>query len=68
MQRLKNTISADKKTKLINEILELPLKVEKILEEKEHIQELASRFQNVNDVFFVGRGIDYAIGLEEVSS
>ena len=39
-------------------------KIEKIIEDKERIQWFASKQANARDVFFVGRGIDYAICLE----
>lgn len=42
----------------------LPEKIEKLLEDKERIQWFASKFTNAKDVFFLGRGIDYAISLE----
>ena len=39
-------------------------KVERVLEDKERIQWFAAKFANAHDVFFVGRGIDYAVSLE----
>lgn len=42
----------------------LSQKVSRILEDKERIQWFAAKFANAHDVFFVGRGIDYAVGLE----
>ncbi|MGI6020645.1 MAG: glutamine--fructose-6-phosphate transaminase (isomerizing) [Lachnospiraceae bacterium] len=48
----------------IAEIQSIPDKIEKILDDKERIQWFASKFANVHDIFFVGRGIDYAISLE----
>ena len=35
-----------------------------MLEDKERIQWFAAKFANAHDVFFVGRGIDYAVSLE----
>ena len=49
---------------MIEELLMLPDKIAKTLEDKERIQWFASKFSNAKDVFFVGRGLDYAIGLE----
>ena len=48
----------------ISEMLTLPEKMEKILEDKERIQWFAAKYANTHDVFFVGRGIDYAVCLE----
>lgn len=49
---------------LLDELERLPDKIKKVLEDKERIQWFASKFSNAKDVFFLGRGIDYAIGLE----
>ena len=48
----------------ISEMLTIPAKIEKILENNDRIQWFASKYANAHDVFFIGRGIDYAIGLE----
>ena len=48
----------------ISELLAIPEKIQKILEDKERLQWFASKYANVHDVFFIGRGIDYAVGLE----
>ena len=42
----------------------IPEKIEKIIEDKERIQWFAAKQANAKDVFFVGRGIDYAISME----
>ena len=49
---------------MIAELAALPGKVERVLEDKERIQWFAAKFANAHDVFFVGRGIDYAVSLE----
>ncbi len=49
---------------LINDLQALPEKIEETLKDKERIQWFASKQANTQDVFFIGRGIDYAIGLE----
>ncbi len=38
--------------------------MEKVLDEKERIQWFAAKFSNAHDIFFIGRGLDYAICLE----
>ena len=48
----------------ISELLTLPEKMQKTLEDKERIQWFAAKYANAHDVFFVGRGIDYAVCLE----
>ena len=47
-----------------SELLTIPEKMKKILEDKERIQWFAAKYANAHDVFFVGRGIDYAVCLE----
>lgn len=49
---------------LISELERLPDKAERVLEDKERIQWFAAKFSNAHDVFLIGRGIDYAVGLE----
>ena len=48
----------------ISELQTIPEKMQKILEDKERIQWFAAKYANAHDVFFVGRGIDYAVCLE----
>ncbi len=45
-------------------LLTIPEKIQKILQDKERLQWFAAKYANAHDVFFVGRGIDYAISLE----
>jgi len=49
---------------LIEELQTLPDKIRKILEDKERIQWFAAKFASAQDIFFIGRGLDYAISLE----
>lgn len=49
---------------LIAQMQTLPDKVQKLLEDKERIQWFAAKFSNARDIFFLGRGLDYAISLE----
>lgn len=61
---VRGQIDQEKYSELIQEMLKLPDKIEKILEDKERIQWFASKKANAKDIFFIGRGIDYAISLE----
>lgn len=54
----------EKYDELLKELAEIPAKIEKILEDKERIQWYATKLATCKDAFFIGRGIDYAIGLE----
>ena len=48
----------------VDELMTLPAKIEKIIEDKERIQWFASKQANTKDAFFIGRGIDYTVCLE----
>ena len=48
----------------IEELQALPEKIEQALKNKERIQWFASKHSNANDIFYIGRGLDYAISLE----
>lgn len=62
--RAKNVIDEKQEKAYIEEIQTIPAKITKILESKERLQWFASKQINANDIFFIGRGIDYAISLE----
>ena len=49
---------------LISQLQCLPEQIQKILDDKERIQWFAAKQANARDVFFIGRGLDYAISLE----
>ncbi|MCR5404046.1 MAG: glutamine--fructose-6-phosphate transaminase (isomerizing) [Butyrivibrio sp.] len=48
----------------LDEIKSIPDKMSRVLEEKERIQWFSAKFANAQNIFFIGRGIDYAISLE----
>lgn len=58
------TISEEEYKNVVSELLQIPSKIEKILANKEDIQYFASIYFNHESVFFIGRNLDYAIGLE----
>ena len=62
--RIRNTITEEQYSNYITELLTIPDKIQKILQDKERLQWFAAKYANAHDVFFVGRGIDYAISLE----
>ena len=61
---VKGAIDQDEEKRLVSEIRSIPDKIEKILEDDRRIQWFASKFANAQDMFVIGRGIDYAIGME----
>lgn len=60
----KGSISKEKYSKLLAEICRLPDKIAELIEKKEDLQKFASQISNKKDIFFIGRGIDYALSLE----
>ena len=62
--RVRGQITDEQYTDYIAELETIPDKINKILEDKERIQWFAAKQANAQDIFFVGRGIDYAICLE----
>lgn len=62
--KVRGEISDETYKNMIAELQTIPDKIAKILEDKERIQWFASKQLNAHDVFFVGRGIDYAICME----
>ncbi len=49
---------------LIAELQKLPEKIDEILDEKEKLEDLAYRFVNAKNAFYLGRNIDYAVAME----
>lgn len=62
--RVRGELAQDAYEALIQEMQTLPEKVKKLLEDKERIQWFAAKFSNAKDIFFLGRGTDYAVSLE----
>lgn len=62
--KVRGKITEEQYSYYISELLTLPEKMQKALEDKERIQWFAAKYANAHDVFFVGRGIDYAVCLE----
>ena len=61
---MRECITREEADHYIKELLKLPEKIQRILDEKERIQWLANKFSHTKDVFFIGRGLDYAISME----
>lgn len=60
----RKTISAEEAGRLTAAIAALPAQVEQILSSREQIQYYASQYFNHDSVFFIGRNLDYALGME----
>lgn len=64
MAFVRGQIDEKGRTGLVKEIEALPEKITRTLEDKERIQWFAAKYSSAKDIFFIGRGIDYAISLE----
>ena len=64
LAKARGTLTEEDAARMIGELETLPDKIEKLLENKERIQWFASKQVAAKDIFFIGRGIDYAISLE----
>ncbi len=61
---IRGTIPSEEYVQMLAELKSLPDKIQEILGDKERIQWFASKYANAQDVFFLGRGVDYATALE----
>ena len=61
---VRGELSGEDWGRLLEELEVIPSKIEKVLEDKERIQWFASKQAAAKDVFFIGRGLDYAVSLE----
>ena len=62
--RMRGQLAAEEYSRLIGELELLPEKMERVLQDQERIQWFASKFSASHDIFYLGRGLDYATGLE----
>jgi glucosamine--fructose-6-phosphate aminotransferase (isomerizing) len=61
---LKGSMPETEIERIKSEMLELPDKIERILQKKEDMLGFAKQHAPVEDVFYIGRGLDYALALE----
>lgn len=62
--KVKGTITEEKFQEMLGDLRCLPDQIELLLGQKEKVQHFANRYLGARDIFFIGRGIDYAISLE----
>ena len=60
----KGSISQSDMSGMLEDLKKLPDQIELLLSNKKNIQRFANRYVGAKDIFFIGRGIDYAISLE----
>ena len=64
MAEVRGQITKERREELIAAMLALPDQIERVLSDKERVQWYANKMAACKDVFFIGRGLDYAISLE----
>ena len=57
-------ITPEEYSEILRELVALPEKLEQVLSHMEEIQYCASRYFNHDSIFFIGRNLDYAMGME----
>ncbi len=62
--RIRGQITPEDYSRLADELEQLPEKMQRVLQDQERIQWFASKFSASRDIFYLGRGLDYATGLE----
>lgn len=62
--KVRGVMDEDRVVALLNEMRTIPEKIEKIIDDKERIQWFAAKQVAAKDIFFIGRGVDYALSLE----
>ena len=60
----KGSITEEEYFKMIDTLKEMPSKVEKVLECDKFVEEIAAEIKDKNDIFYLGRGLDYALAME----
>ena len=60
----KNLIDLDTYNRMVANLLRLPDQMQSVLDDKERLQWFAAKYSRAKDVFFIGRGIDYAAVME----
>ncbi len=61
---LRGKVSEDQAKKLVQDLAELPLKIEQLLNDADSIEELSKEFFRVQDFLYLGRGINFPVALE----
>ncbi len=64
LAKVRKTVSEECGKALLSELCSIPEKVRELLNSKQEIQKFASETMDRSDVFFIGRGTDYAVSIE----
>ena len=64
LAQLKGTVSGENFRNIVDNLLALPKAIEKVLGNRSDVQKYASLHYNAKSIFFIGRGLDYALSME----
>lgn len=62
--QVRGTVTQTEIDEMVGDLKKLPEQIEMLINQKERLQRFANRYIAAKDIFFIGRGIDYAISLE----
>ncbi|CAJ1004442.1 MULTISPECIES: glutamine--fructose-6-phosphate transaminase (isomerizing) [Bacillales] len=62
--QVKGTLAAAEIANVVEHLQQLPAKISTILENDEQIRRFAESIKDATSLFFIGRGLDYAVSLE----
>src|SRR6056300_287394 len=62
--KMRGEFSTSEYRALLNELNVIPKKVEKVLESKEQIEEIAAKYKDATNALYLGRGVNFPIALE----
>ena len=62
--QLRNSIGEESRTALINELQEIPLKIEVFLKEIKNIESIAKQYHRATNMLYLGRGFNFPVALE----
>lgn len=61
---VRNAVTEEEVGEMIQDLKRLPDQIQMLLANRNHIQKFANRYVAARDVFFIGRGLDYALSME----
>jgi len=64
LAQIRGTLVAEQIAAIIDGLRKLPIQVQEVLDKEEEIKGIAKKFATHEDLFFIGRGLDYAVAME----
>ena len=64
LAQVRGTLTEQQIAEIIDGLRTLPVQVQEVLDKEEEIKGIANNFAQHEDLFFIGRGLDYAVAME----